>query len=122
MQIQGMAPNGCVVGYALAADTAAVNALLQSEAAQTALPADLQLAWGVKSAEGMKANIFELYALRKVNGRPSMEGDVIADAKDDFDQNHQPIVSMTMTTNGSRDWAALTKKNLKKCVAIVLDG
>ena len=122
MQIQGMAPNGCVVGYALAADTAAVNALLQSETAQTALPADLQLAWGVKSAEGMKANIFELYALRKVNGRPSMEGDVIADAKDDFDQNHQPIVSMTMTTNGSRDWAALTKKNLKKCVAIVLDG
>ena len=122
MQIQGMAPNGCVVGYALAADTAAVNALLQSEAAQTALPADLQLAWGVKSAEGMKANFFELYALRKVNGRPSMEGDVIADAKDDFDQNHQPIVSMTMTTNGSRDWAALTKKNLKKCVAIVLDG
>ena len=122
MQIHGMAPNGCVVGYALAADTAAVNALLQSEAAQTALPADLQLAWGVKSAEGMKANIFELYALRKVNGRPSMEGDVIADAKDDFDQNHQPIVSMTMTTNGSRDWAALTKKNLKKCVAIVLDG
>ena len=122
LQIQGMAPNGCVVGYALAADTAAVNALLQSEAAQTALPADLQLAWGVKSAEGMKANIFELYALRKVNGRPSMEGDVIADAKDDFDQNHQPIVSMTMTTNGSRDWAALTKKNLKKCVAIVLDG
>lgn len=122
MQIQGMAPNGCVVGYALAADTAAVNALLQSEAAQTALPADLQLAWGVKSAEGMKANIFELYALRKVNGHPSMEGDVIADAKDDFDQNHQPIVSMTMTTNGSRDWAALTKKNLKKCVAIVLDG
>ena len=122
MQIQGMAPNGCVVGYALAADTAAVNALLQSEAAQTALPADLQLAWGVKSAEGMKANIFELYALRKVNGRPSMEGDVIADAKDDFDQNHQPIVSMIMTTNGSRDWAALTKKNLKKCVAIVLDG
>lgn len=122
MQIQGMAPNGCVVGYALAADTAAVNALLQSEAAQTALPADLQLAWGVKSAEGMKANIFELYALRKVNGRPSMEGDVIADAKDDFDQNHQPIVSMTMTTNGSRDWAALSKKNLKKCVAIVLDG
>ena len=122
MQIQGMAPNGCVVGYALAADTAAVNALLQSETAQTALPADLQLAWGVKSAEGMKANIFELYALRKVTGRPSMEGDVIADAKDDFDQNHQPIVSMTMTTNGSRDWAALTKKNLKKCVAIVLDG
>ena len=47
---------------------------------------------------------------------------MIADAKDDFDQNHQPIVSMTMTTNGARDWASLTKKNLKRCVAIVLDG
>ncbi len=122
VQVQGMAPNGCVVGYCMATDTAAVNACIQSEAAAGVLPADLQLAWGVKSAEGMKGNVFELYALRKVNGQPSMQGDVIADAKDDFDQNHQPIVSMTMTTNGARDWAALTKKNLKKCVAIVLDG
>ena len=121
-QLQGMAPNGCVVGYAMAADTAAINAMLQGEAAKGILPADLRLAWGVKSAEGMKGNVFELYALRAVNGQPSMAGDVIADAKDDFDQNHQPIVSMTMTTNGARDWAALTKKNLKKCVAIVLDG
>lgn len=70
----------------------------------------------------MKANVFELYALRAVNGQPSMQGDVIADAKDEFEQQyHRPIVSMTMTT-GARDWAALTKKNLKKCVAIVLDG
>ena len=121
-QIQGMAPNGCVVGYAVAADTAAINAMMQSEAAKAVLPADLRLAWGVKSAEGMKGNVFELYALRAVNGQPSMSGDVIADAKDDFDQQHQPIVSMTMTTNGARDWASLTKKNLKKCVAIVLDG
>ena len=121
-QIQGMAPNGCVVGYAVATDTAAINAMMQSEAAKAVLPADLHLAWGVKSAEGMKGNVFELYALRAVNGQPSMSGDVIADAKDDFDQNHQPIVSMTMTTNGARDWASLTKKNLKKCVAIVLDG
>ena len=122
VQVQGMAPTGCVVGYAVAADTAAINAMVQSEAAKAVLPADLRLAWGVKSAEGMKGNVFELYALRAVNGLPSMAGDVIADAKDDFDQNHQPIVSMTMTTNGARDWAALTKKNLKKCVAIVLDG
>ena len=122
VQVQGMAPAGCVVGYAVAADTAAINTMIQSEVAKAVLPADLRLAWGVKSAEGMKGNVFELYALRAVNGQPSMAGDVIADAKDDFDQNHQPIVSMTMTTNGARDWAALTKKNLKKCVAIVLDG
>ena len=122
VQVQGMQPTNCVVGYAVAADTAEVNKLLQSADAKAVLPADLRLAWGVKSAEGMKGNVFELYALRAVNNAPSMSGDVIADAKDDFDQNHQPIVSMTMTTNGARDWAALTKKNLKKCVAIVLDG
>lgn len=121
-QIQGMAPNGCVVGYAVAADTAAINAMIQSEAAKAVLPIDLKLAWGVKSAEGMKGNVYELYALRAVGGKPSMQGDVIASAKDEFDQNHQPIVSMTMTTSGARDWAALTKKNLKRCVAIVLDG
>ena len=121
-QIQGMSPTNCVVGYATARDTAAINAMLQSAEAKAVLPADLHLAWGVKAPAGMQANVFELYALRSVNGQPSMQGDVIADAKDDFDQNHQPIVSMTMTTNGARDWASLTKKNLKRCVAIVLDG
>lgn len=122
VQLQGMQPNSCVVGYAAAADTAEINKIIQSEDGKAVLPADLVLAWGVKSAEGMKANVFELYALRSINGQPSMQGDVIADAKDDFDQNHQPIVSMTMTQSGARDWASLTKKNLKKCVAIVLDG
>lgn len=121
-QIQGMAPNGCVVGYAVAADTAAINAMLHSEAAKAVLPSDLYLAWGVKSAAGMKGNVFELYALRMVNGGPALQGDVIADAKDDFDQSHNPIVSMTMTTNGGREWAQITKKNLKRPVAIVLDG
>ena len=116
-----VSPQGCIVGMALAADTAEVNAMLNSEAAQGTLPADVHFAWSVKPSEGFKAPIFELYALKAENGKPSMAGDVIADAKDDFDQHHNPIVSMTMTTNGARDWAALAKKNLKKCVAIVLD-
>ncbi|MDY4663710.1 MAG: protein translocase subunit SecDF [Alloprevotella sp.] len=116
-----VSPQGCIVGMALAADTAEVNAMLNSEAAQGTLPADVHFAWSVKPSESFKAPIFELYALKAENGKPSMAGDVIADAKDDFDQHHNPIVSMTMTTNGARDWAALTKKNLKKCVAIVLD-
>ncbi len=122
IMMQGMQPTNCVVGYAIAKDTAAINAMVNSEVAKSILPADLKLAWGVKNASGMKANVFELYALRANNGLPSMQGDVIADAKDEFDQNHRPIVSMTMTTSGARDWATLTKKNLKKCVAIVLDG
>ena len=116
-----VSPQGCIVGMALAADTAEVNAMLNSETALGTLPADVHFAWSVKPSEGFKAPIFELYALKAENGKPSMAGDVIADAKDDFDQHHNPIVSMTMTTNGARDWAALTKKNLKKCVAIVLD-
>lgn len=122
IMMQGMQPTNSVVGYAIAKDTAAINAMVNSEAAKSILPADLKLAWGVKNASGMKANVFELYALRANNGQPSMQGDVIAYAKDEFDQNHRPIVSMTMTTSGARDWATLTKKNLKKCVAIVLDG
>lgn len=117
-----VSPEGCVVGLVEKNDTAAVNALINSETAKMVLPADLRLAWSVKPSDNFKGNLFELYALRLVGGKPSMAGDVIADATDDFDQHHNPIVSMTMTTSGARDWADLTRKNLKKCVAIVLDG
>lgn len=117
-----MSESGCVVGIAKSTDTAAVNKILASETAREMLPADLRLAWGVKASDIVKGNYFELYALKADGGAPSMAGDVIADAKDDFDQYHRPIVSMTMTTMGAQDWAKLTKKNLKRCVAIVLDG
>lgn len=116
-------PQGPVVGYADALDTAAVNSLVFSEQAKQKLPKDLVLAWSVKAEKSITTKpMFALYALRGVNGKPSMAGAVIADAKDDFDQFHNPIVSMTMTGDGSRDWAALTKKNLKRSVAIVLDN
>jgi len=116
------APTGCVVGYVVASDTAAVNEMLNSETAKAMLPSDAHFAWDVKADKRMKGNFFALYVLRETNGGPSMQGGVIAEAKDEFDQNHQPIVSMTMTSTGAREWATLTKKNLKKCVAIVLDG
>ena len=122
IQGQFVNPTGCVVGIAQAVDTAAINAMIYSEVAQGILPADLRLAWGVKATDWVKGNFFELYALKASNGEAAMAGDVIADAKDDFDQYHRPIVSMTMTTDGSRDWAALTRKNVQRCVAIVLDG
>ncbi len=116
-------PNSCVVGYVASTDTAAVGELLRSDKAHEVLPQDVYLAWGVKPSEMFKGgNMFELYALRKTNGAPALAGDVIESAKDDYDQYHRPVVSMTMNTEGSRDWAMITKKNLKRPVAIVLDG
>lgn len=116
-------PSGCIVGYVSSADTAAVGEIIRSAAAREVLPADLMLAWSVKPTDMFKGgNLFELYALRRTNGAPALAGDVIEDAKDDYDQYHRPIVSMTMNTDGARDWAMVTKKNLKRPVAIVLDG
>ena len=121
-QGQFVAPDGCIVGIAESKDTAAVMDLLTSDNARKIIPADVHFAWGVKPSENIKGNFFELYALKKTNGAAAMAGEVIADAKDDYDQYHNPIVSMTMNTQGSRDWATLTGKNIKRPVAIVLDG
>ena len=116
-------PNSCVVGYVASADTAAVGEFIRSAAAREVLPSDLYLAWSVKPSDMFKGgNLFELYALRRTNGEPALAGDVIENAKDDYDQYHRPVVSMTMNTDGARDWAMITKKNLKRPVAIVLDG
>lgn len=111
-------PEYAIVGYALAADTAAINAAIQNEAAREILPNDLKLAWS-SNAEG---GVYSLYALRATNGKPALAGEVIADAKDDYNQMHKPVVSMTMTPEGSREWAAITTRNVEKPVAIVLDG
>ena len=114
-----------VVGYASVRDTAAVNKIIYSKLAQQVLPSDLRLRWSAKPADGLKQkNIFELHALKVTtsDGRAPLEGDVITDAKDQFDQYGRPEVSMTMNSDGARQWAAITKANLGKAVAIVLDG
>ena len=112
--------DACVLGYAKGSDREMVDAILASEKAQAVLPKDLQFGWSVKPEN---QNLYALYLLKKTNGAPALAGDVIADAKDDFDPTfHRPIVSMTMTTQGGREWANITRKNLKRPVAIVLDG
>ena len=115
-----------LVGYASVRDTAAINKLIYSKLAKQVLPSDVKLLWGAKPADGLSVkNIFELYALKvtTTTGRAPLEGDVITDAKDQFDQvTGQPQVSMTMNTDGARRWAALTKANIDKAIAIVLDG
>ncbi|MBQ8736270.1 MAG: protein translocase subunit SecDF [Bacteroidaceae bacterium] len=114
---------GCMVGYAVASDTAEVNALLTSESAKQIFPIDLSLKWGVQS-EDKAGKVFALYAIRTTgtNGRAPLEGDVVTEAKDDFDQYGNPCVSMKMNTEGARKWAALTEANVNHAIAIVLDN
>ena len=112
-----------LVGYAHVRDTAEINKIIYSDEAKKVLPSDCKLLWSAKSMDGNK-NIFELYALKvtSTNGRAPLEGDVIVDAKDEFDHTTgRPVVSMSMNTEGSRLWAALTKANTGKAIAIVLD-
>ena len=115
-----------IVGYASARDTAAVNKIIYSQLAKQVLPSDLRLLWSAKPADGIQAkNIYELHAIKvtSANGRAPIEGDVVTDAKDQFNNmSGTPEVSMTMNSDGARRWAALTKANVGKAIAIVLDG
>ncbi len=117
------AQRGCMVGLAQALDTAEINALLHSETAKQIFPADLSLKWGVKAMD-KAGKIFELYAIRTTgqNGRAPLEGEVVTEAKDEFDQYGNPVVTMKMNTEGARKWAALTEANVNHCVAVVLDN
>ena len=122
VQGQGLA----IVGYALARDTANVDKVIYSEIARQILPAELKLRWGAKAEDfgtGTHGDVFALYALKitEPNGRAPLEGDVITNAKDDFDQMGHPSVSMEMNSDGARRWSQITKMNLQKAVAIVLD-
>ena len=114
-----------LVGYANVRDTADINKLIYGQLAKQILPSDLKLLWSAKPEDGLnKKNVYGLYALKVTSsdGRARLEGDVVTDAKDDFNQHGRPQVSMTMNSEGAREWAALTKANAGKAIAIVLDG
>ena len=114
------------VGYASVRDTAAINKLIYSALAKQVLPSDLKLLWSAKPADHLNVkNIYELHALKvtTTTGRAPLEGDVITDAKDEFEPTTgAPCVSMKMNTEGARRWAQMTKANVGKAIAIVLDG
>ncbi len=116
-----------VVGYANARDTAEIDKIIFSDLARQILPAELKLRWGAKAedfgGQNTKGDIFELYALKitEPSGRAPLEGDVITNGKDDFDQMGHPCVSMQMNSDGARRWSQITKQNIGKAVAIVLD-
>ena len=117
--------NGCVVGYAHYKDTAAINTMLANPEVKKILPRDLRLYWGVRAVDAETTNLFyELYAIKSTqrNGRAPLEGDVVVSAADTYDQYGRPCVTMSMNTDGSRRWAHLTKSNIGRAIAIVLDG
>ena len=116
-----------VVGYANVRDTAEIDKIIYSDLARQIFPAELKLRWGAKAedfgGQNTKGDIFELYALKitEPSGRAPLEGDVITNGKDDFDQMGHPCVSMQMNSDGARRWSQITKQNIGKAVAIVLD-
>ena len=116
---------GPVIGYANYKDTADINKYLAMPEVKAELPKDLSLKWGVSAADfDKKKQTFELYAIKVTerNGKAPLEGDVITDAKDEFNQYSKPIVTMAMNNDGARRWAQLTKQNIGRAIAIVLDN
>ena len=114
---------GPVVGTAHYTDTAKVMAMLNSQVAKSLLPRELRLCWTVKAIDEAES-FYQLVALKsQTSGRPSLEGDVITDARADFGQTSAYAnVSMTMNAEGARDWQRITRDNIGKSIAIVLDG
>ena len=119
----GQAYRGPVVGTVHYTDTAKVSAMLKSQVAKSVLPRDLKFAWTVKAIDEADS-FYQLVALKsQTSGRPSLEGDVITDARADFGQTSAYAnVSMTMNAEGARDWQRITRDNIGKSIAIVLDG
>jgi len=126
---QPMLAPGPIVGYAQLRDTAKVNDFLADPAVNQIIPANVKLLWGVKPSPRTPEQL-ELYAIKPtgVDAGPVLAGNVITDAKDDFDpQSNSPMVTMYMNSEGAREWrrisaAAVADPNNKKAIAIVLDG
>lgn len=114
---------GPVVGYVSRADTAAVNAILRSPQAED-LRSDLKLVWSDKAtdrdipARKGKEAYFELVALQ---GEPRLEGDAVTSATSEHDNLRGNVVNMRMSDKGAQDWAVVTKDNIGRSIAIVLD-
>ncbi|MCL1934582.1 MAG: protein translocase subunit SecDF [Candidatus Azobacteroides sp.] len=115
---------GPLIGSVSKRDRELVDKYLNMQSVQEALPNQLVIRWGVKPS-GPKEDMYELYALKSStrDGRPALEGDVVTSASDEFSQSSPYAeVSMSMNSEGAKKWARLTKENIGKSVAIVLDN
>ncbi|MDH6312631.1 SecD/SecF fusion protein [Parabacteroides sp. PFB2-10] len=121
----GQLTNGSAIGVANTRDMAKINELLEMRQVKELLPRNLALKWGVKAIDE-REQYYELYALKVTNrdGTPALGGDVVTDAVADFQQTggrSEQVVSMKMNAEGAKAWARLTKENIGKQIAIVLD-
>ncbi len=122
---------GPVLGIATAKERDAIDALLATPEAKQYLPSNLKLRWSVKatpvnfndtvSKQERQIDTYQLIALRTANGKPALDGSCVVSARSDFEQLQGNVVSMTMNSDGARDWARITQRNIGKPVAIVLD-
>jgi SecD/SecF fusion protein len=112
---------GATVGFAAIKDTANINAMLRQT--NSVFPRNLKLAWTVKPRDA-GTDILELVALKVTSrdGTAALAGDVIVDARQDYDQVGNVEVSLSMNSEGARVWKRLTGENIGKQVAIVLDN
>lgn len=108
-------------------DTAVINGYLRKPEFISMFPRDLHFAWTVKPEKTDDGRPFLTLLTLKADrqGHASMMGDVVTDSRKQYDQSSgsaSPIIAMAMNGEGAREWARLTKANVGKCVAIVLDG
>ena len=121
---EGQLRKGAAVGYSHIKDTATVMAHLNNPDIRTVLPRDIKFFWNIKSLDPETETLYELIAIKAPrDGRPPLSGDVITDARHEFGQNQATAeVTMAMNGEGAKAWAKLTKKNIDRQVAIVLDN
>ncbi|HNW50103.1 MAG TPA: protein translocase subunit SecDF [Prolixibacteraceae bacterium] len=115
---------GPAIGFTHSKDTSLVNSYFNLPQVKSVLPRDLKLAWQQKPFDE-KGNFYQLVALKITtrDGRAPLNGDAVTDARQDFGQNKASAeVDMTMNNEGSKTWARMTKDNLGRSIAIVLDG
>ncbi|NLX29490.1 MAG: protein translocase subunit SecDF [Bacteroidales bacterium] len=114
---------GPVVGTAHAKDTSEVNAMLAREQVRAIFPRNMLFRWTANPVDE-EGNYFRLIALKSTSrdGKAPLTGDVITDARQDYDQmGGRPEVAMSMNSEGAKIWARMTKENIGKSIAIVLD-
>jgi len=119
---EGRPNEGATIGYARIEDTARINNMFKR--AKEVLPTNLKLAWTNKSRDPQNPNILYLVGLKITtrDRRAPLTGDVIVNARQDYDQMGRVEVTMSMNSDGSKIWRRLTRDNTGKQIAIVLDG